>query len=73
MFNKSCRWLDSNLGPLVLEATALPTAPQPLPEVAKIIRLVLFPHWNVENLSVVEQEPETEFAVTLLRLTPLPG
>ena len=31
MFNKSCRWLDSNSGPLVLEATALPTAPQPLP------------------------------------------
>ena len=31
MFNKSCRWLDSNPGPLVLEATALPTAPQPLP------------------------------------------
>ena len=31
MFNKSCRWLDSNQGTLVLEATALPTAPQPLP------------------------------------------
>ena len=30
MFNKSCQWLDSNLGPLILEATALPTAPQPL-------------------------------------------
>ena len=25
------RWLDSNRGPLVLEATALPTEPQPLP------------------------------------------
>ena len=25
------RWLDSNHGPLVLEATALPTEPQPLP------------------------------------------
>ena len=31
MFNKSCQWLDSNPGPLVTEATALPTAPQPLP------------------------------------------
>ena len=31
MFNKSCRWLDSNSGPLVSEVTALPTAPQPLP------------------------------------------
>ena len=26
-----CRWLDSNRGPLVLEVTALPTEPQPLP------------------------------------------
>ena len=31
MFNKFCRWLDSNRGPLVLEATAQPTEPQPLP------------------------------------------
>ena len=29
--NKSCRWLDSNPGPLVSEATALSTVPQPLP------------------------------------------
>ena len=28
---KFCRWLESNRGPLVLKATALPTAPQPLP------------------------------------------
>ena len=27
-----CRWLDSNRGPLVSEATALPTEPQPLPK-----------------------------------------
>ena len=26
-----CQWLDSNRGPLVLEATPLPTEPQPLP------------------------------------------
>ena len=26
---RSCRWLDSNPGPLGLQATALPTAPQP--------------------------------------------
>ena len=31
MFIKSCRLLDLNPGPLVLEATALPTASQPLP------------------------------------------
>ena len=30
-YNRSCQWLDSNQGPLVLEATALPTEPQPLP------------------------------------------
>ena len=31
MFNiKVCMWLDSNCGPLLLEATALPTEPQPL-------------------------------------------
>ena len=28
---KICRRLDSNRGPLVSEATALPTEPQPLP------------------------------------------
>ena len=28
---KICRWLDSNRGPLILEASALPTEPQPLP------------------------------------------
>ena len=27
MFNKFCQWLDSNRGPLVSEATALPTEP----------------------------------------------
>ena len=31
-FNKFCRWLDLNRSPLVLEATALPTELQPLPE-----------------------------------------
>ena len=32
MFNINvCWWLDLNRGPLELEATALPTEPQPLP------------------------------------------
>ena len=32
MFNINlCRWRDSNRGPLLLEATALLTEPQPLP------------------------------------------
>ena len=30
---KVCRWLDSNCGPLVSEATVLPIEPQPLPKV----------------------------------------
>ena len=36
-FIKSCRWLDSNRGPLELEATALTTEPQTLPYVNSII------------------------------------
>ena len=32
LFIKFCRWLDSICGPLVLEATDLPTEPQPLPK-----------------------------------------
>ena len=31
MFINSCRWYVSNLGPVVSEATALSTVPQPLP------------------------------------------
>ena len=31
-FFKACRWLDSNLRPLVSEVTALPTEAQPLPK-----------------------------------------
>ena len=37
MFNKFCRWLDSNRRPLVSEAAALPTQPQPLPTEAKFV------------------------------------
>ena len=37
MFNINfCQWLDSNCGPLELEATALPTEPQPLPNDRKL-------------------------------------
>ena len=34
---KICRCLDSNRGPLVSEATALPTEPQPLPKFEKCL------------------------------------
>ena len=33
----NCRWLDSNRGSLMSEATALPTAPQPLPNYLLLI------------------------------------
>ena len=42
MFNiKVCMWLDSNCGPLLLEATALPTEPQPLPMTAPLCSIFL--------------------------------
>ena len=44
MFNKSCRWLNLNPGPLVLEATTLPTAPQPLPQM-----MSQFLHQNLDS------------------------
>ena len=34
---KICLCLDSNRGPLVLEATALPIEPQPLPQLFKTL------------------------------------
>ena len=37
MFNKSSRWLDSNPGPLVLEANTLSTVPQPLPKLVTFL------------------------------------
>ena len=38
--NKFCQWLDSNRGPLVSEATALPTEPQPLPNLYELCLLL---------------------------------
>ena len=38
MFNKSCWWLNLNPGPLVLEATTLPTVPQPLSKPCHYLR-----------------------------------
>ena len=35
--NYICSWLDSNHGSLVLEATALPIVPQPLPDVTRML------------------------------------
>ena len=46
MFNKICRWLDSNHGPLVSEATALPTEPQPLPDILIVCSVQIDRHNN---------------------------
>ena len=43
---KFCRWLESNHGPLVLKATALPTAPQPLPVVKILTNTFVFVPWG---------------------------
>ena len=45
MFNKSCWWLDSNPGPLVLEATTLPTVPQPLPTYLNVMLSLSSVQW----------------------------
>ena len=41
-----CRWLDSNRVPLELEATALPTEPQPVPN----MDLVYLPFLVIQKL-----------------------
>ena len=38
-----CRWLDSNCGPLELEATALPTEPRLLPILSRFCRGIFYP------------------------------
>ena len=50
MFNKFCRWLDSNRGPMVLEATALQTEPQPLPKIDSLIAPLKFSASFAESL-----------------------
>ena len=66
MFNKSCRWLVSNPGPLVSEATMLPTVPQPqpikIPNFAKVflhfldkvkIYVKIFSFHHVEDMQIM--------------------
>ena len=48
MVNKIYRWLDSNCGSLVTEATTLPTAPQPLHEVS--LFLASHPIWQYASV-----------------------
>ena len=43
IYNNFCQWLDSNRRPLLSEATALPTQPQPLPIEIK----TYFKHKNI--------------------------
>ena len=69
MFNKSCRWLDSNQGPLVLEATALPTAPQSLP-IALMLRSTT---WLFETIRYKYGETNMFRIISRLQLQGLPG
>ena len=39
---KVCKWLDLNCGPLASEATALPTEPQPLPDLLSLLLLLFW-------------------------------
>ena len=48
MFNVSCQSLDSNPGPLLLEATALSTAPQPLPKISTYVIKIRSSLWLVQ-------------------------
>ena len=45
-YRKNCQWLDLNRRPLVSEATALPTEPQPLLTALFLFIFVLFKHKN---------------------------
>ena len=50
MFNINfCRWLDLNRGPLALEATALPTEPQPLP-FKIVVNLINWPQLTTKSV-----------------------
>ena len=83
---KFCRRLDSNHGPLVLEATALPTEPQPLPKVVWPPRDILnryqkilfhVPKWSSYTLKLLSLNSEMSikgFLKTIywLILPPLP-
>ena len=58
------RWLDSNRGPMVSEATALPTEPQPLPKI--VCFLSVRPSQDVFQLPLV---PRIEQVCGLLLVT----
>ena len=52
MFNNYinfCRWLDLNCGPLVSEATALPTEPQPLPLLCNVYITFWWERWTLDR------------------------
>ena len=53
-----CRWLDPNCGPLILEVTALPTEPQPLP---KLYRSLYYELLKFDDLSAWAEDRESNF------------
>ena len=48
-----CRRLDSNRGPVVLEATGLPTEPRPLPAIASVTVKKFFVNWRQDSASAI--------------------
>ena len=54
-----CRWLDSDRGPLELEANALPTEPQPLPSCFRFVYLELselYRNWNISSRITIKEQ-----------------
>ena len=76
MFNINfCRWLDSNRGPLVSEATALPTEPQPLPKINVLVNVALVPFRIIGlvyfSKSLSMQLPRSDELVNVIYVPPL--
>ena len=69
LFNKFCWWLDLNCGPLVLEATTLPTEPQPLPLIFKRFSKSFFfkmgHPWPLFHLFLVFSNKQYNFLTTI--------
>ena len=72
--NKVCRWLDSNHGPLMLEATALPNELQPLPKVSPNLwggvyildPFIMFSPWVMEMYYIHNGQPQAEILLFCL-------
>ena len=67
LFNKFCQWLEPNRRPLALEATALPTEPQPLPLCRCLASAVIL--WILDCFySVYDAESSTGYSFNQITL-----